>query len=365
MGRHLQAGLGGRSWVFKLTPYRDELLSSFLIRSAHVHGMSPHRFCRVFIPGVQIWTRDIDMSATQSTLEYLAAQAGLDVSDCLAMTLLPLMGSKKASSYRSGQAWINAIGIYHRSRKRFGLQYCPYCLSEAPAFVRAWRLTYVVACEQHRCFLQDRCRSCERPLSQHRRGFDITRCHHCGAALSQAPGAALPDVNVINALRVQHAFERWASDEKISFGRLGATREDFFAGAMIIVMVVKEKMRSHSWLRGEDSEHDDNCEQLRLAPAMTRAKLCSLLFEALSDWPSNFLQLARACGMTQVGMRHRGEVPLWLAEAVSTLPERLRPRHAFSAREVGRRVRAIEALGGEQCRSNRAELLISAAGGRL
>lgn len=365
MGRHLKTGLGTMPWVFKLRPHEDELLSSFLVRTAHAHGMTPHRFCRLFIPGVQIWTRDIDCTASQSTLDFIAAQSGLSGSAVQAMTLLPkLPGSNRPAEHCARLAWVNAIGIYHRTRTRFGLQYCPHCLAATPAFLRAWRLSYVVACEVHQCFLLDRCRSCKRPLSQHRRGFDLTRCHHCGAALSQLRTLPSQDVHVANALEVQHMFESWAGTHSVILGSVVVSREDFFAGSMIILKAVREKMRSNVGLRGSDIADHCNGEGLRLGAVTTRASLCRVLYEVLSDWPINFLHFAGASRMTQVGVRHHGAAPAWLQEVIRLMPERTRPRYEMSAQHIAKRVRYIEAFGGTQCRSVRAEFLITAAASR-
>ncbi|MDQ1835286.1 TniQ family protein [Massilia scottii] len=367
MGRHLKTGLNHKPWVFKLAPYPDELLSSFLIRTAHAHGVSPHRFCRAFIPGVQIWTRDIDVSAAESTLSHIATQTGLSAASLREMTLPPMISGVDAPPrYRSSIGWINAIGIYHRVRTRFGLQYCPHCLATEPAFLRSWRLSFVVACAKHGCYLLDRCMSCQRPIAQHRQGFDITKCYHCGASLSRVvSGPSMLDVGLNHALEVQHIFQNWAARTAVAIGDITATREQFFAGAMLIMQVMKEKMRSHAQLRAGNWCDSESSMQLRFAKRMTRTQLCSDVYQIVAEWPVNFLHFASASGMTQAAFNHHGGVPFWLGSVVAQLPARLRPRHTVSLREVTRQIQSIEAFGGEQCRARRAQALIKAAAARI
>lgn len=87
-------------------------------------------------------------------------------------------------------SWIMPVGIYHRRRRQFGLQFCPRCLAEdeEPYYRRRWRLAFVIVCERHHILLHDRCPKCEEPINFHRnemgnyRKFvadSLTICHAC------------------------------------------------------------------------------------------------------------------------------------------------------------------------------------------
>lgn len=364
MGRHFETGVNSKPWVFKLLPFNDELLSSFLVRTSHAHGMTPHRFCRIFLPNVEIWTRDIDCSASLSLIERIARSGGLTVAKVRAMTLPPrLLDFDSVLSNPPCLGWINALGIFHRRRKRFGLQYCSQCLGETPAFICAWRMSFSFACARHQAFLLDRCRSCARAIAPHRRGFDLTKCHHCGASLATSLVKPLTDPDFLRLLDLQLTFERWADSTHIEIGTSLTTREQFFAGAMIVLQALKAKMSTHPEMHDHDPDYF-SCEQLRLADNKMRAEMCRLLHEVLTDWPSNLMHFGSATGMTQVGFRHHGHLPAWLNDAVEQMPYRLRPRHQWSSRKIAKYVRDIESFGGQQCRSARAELLMAAAGAR-
>lgn len=364
MGRHFEAGVDSSPWAFKLLPFNDELLSSFLVRTSHAHGMTPHKFCRIFLPSIEIWTRDIDRSASFTLIERIARSGGLTVIDVRAMTLpTRLLGFESMFSHHPCLSWINALGIFHRSRRRFGLQYCPQCLGETPAFVCSWRMSFSFACARHHSFLLDRCRSCASAIAPHRHGFDLTKCHHCGASLATSLVKPLTDPDFLRLLDLQLIFERWAENEHVEIGTSLTTREDFFAGAMIILQALKAKMRTHPELHDHDSNYF-SFEQLHLINSKIRGEMCMLLHHVLTDWPSNLLHFGSATGMTQVGFRHHGRLPAWVNDVVEQMPLRLRNRHHWSSRKIGQRVRDIESSGGTQCRSARAELLMAAAGAR-
>ncbi len=82
------------------------------------------------------------------------------------------------------------IGVYHRTHKQFGLQYCPRCFTEDedPYYRCKWRLALIVVCEKHHVVLHDRCPKCGEPVNFHRdelgnhRKFvavSLTLCYSC------------------------------------------------------------------------------------------------------------------------------------------------------------------------------------------
>lgn len=150
-------------WPFALTPHDDELLSSFLVRTAHRHGLTPYRFCAFHFPGLPVWNRDIDRSAPNVLLEAIAQNADLPLERVVGMTLRgaeAMLGSRKS---KGASPWLNTIGIYHRQRRRWGQQYCPDCVAAHPVFYRSWRMSCVVVCTRHRTGMQDTCPHCDAP----------------------------------------------------------------------------------------------------------------------------------------------------------------------------------------------------------
>lgn len=352
-----------RRWPFKLSPIHDELLSSYLVRSAHAHGLSPHRFARFYLPRENIWNRDIDLHANPSLIIEIAFGASLDTELVRSMTLSELVpGHPVDGSIRnSGSRWCTCLGTQLRSHTRYGLQYCPDCLDSCPAFLRSWRLSFVFACVKHRQILEDRCGRCQAPVILHRSRFADVLCHQCGAPLGGATPSH-PDLSIDTALGVQERLLTLQAQQEICLAGEMIKRDEFFEGLMILLKMVREKMHSHPQDFGQDSAIVlNNHDPLSSSSVAVRLALCANLLKLVDTWPYQFLRTAASLGMSQAGFLHLGRPPQWLATVLLRLPEKVRPRYAYRRSTLINHVRQIEAAGGSQCRVRRASALMFAA----
>lgn len=184
--------LSGRVWPIHLKPQEDELLSSWLVRLARVYGIKTHSFCSSIWPGKSIWNRDIDRLADAEVLSTLADKTATPYERVYETTLRAFEGRLWEKYNPIGNnPWLMPIGIYHRERRLWGLQYCPRCLmsDEDPYFRRAWRLAFVTVCEKHCSKLRDKCPKCSAPLNFYRNQYEvnsITYCSECGYDLRKA-----------------------------------------------------------------------------------------------------------------------------------------------------------------------------------
>ena len=66
-------GLTSPLWPIHYKPLPDELLSSWLVRLAHGHGLKVQTFCNlIFGNSQQVWNRDIDRLAPTWLLDQLS-----------------------------------------------------------------------------------------------------------------------------------------------------------------------------------------------------------------------------------------------------------------------------------------------------
>ncbi len=192
-------GLSGNLWPIHLKPYPDELLSSWVVRLAHAHGLKLQTFCSiVFGQGKNIWNRDIDKLAPDWLLHHLATATGTSIDRVKDTTLKSYEGILYESHQPNGNTkWINPLGIYHRTHKAYGLQYCPICLAhdKEPYFRKYWRLAFYTECEKHHILLHDRCPSCGSAINFHRvemgirsliKPRSIVNCYKCSYDLRDA-----------------------------------------------------------------------------------------------------------------------------------------------------------------------------------
>lgn len=181
-----------------------ELLSSWLARGALRTGVSAHTFGRRLVGDEALWTRDIDCTVSAQLLQRMAEETGIAPERLRAATLLP-----ERSAMASGSAitpWLLALGIFHRKRKRHGLQYCPHCLLESGHFRRDWRFAFSVWCETHHRALLDQCVSCATPVAPHRAWGDVTRCWKCTRSLTAAASSLTPVIPPERAISLQRVL---------------------------------------------------------------------------------------------------------------------------------------------------------------
>src|SRR6185369_2217960 len=181
--------LSGRFWPSHPKPQEDELLSSWLVRLARSNGLRLHTFCDIAWPHKAIWNRDIDKSADDQILTLIAAKTATPIKRAFQTTLQAYESWLYEKHNPAGNTkWIMPVGIYHRIRRRYGMQCCTRCLADdtEPYFRRPWRIAFVTACEIHKCMLIDKCPSCDSPIIYHRCSLDlesISLCSGCGLDL--------------------------------------------------------------------------------------------------------------------------------------------------------------------------------------
>lgn len=228
------SGLSGTLLPVHLQPKDDELLSSWIIRLAHVHGIKVQTFsAMLFGRNTTIWNRDLDQLAPVEDLKILSTVTGVSLDRIEQTTLRSLEGILFERHTPNGMCrWIIPIGIFHRSRRRPGLMFCPKCLKEdnEPFFRRTWRLAFATACIKHRCYLLDSCPNCKSPLAPHRSdmqsrsvfpvaGLNVC-CWKCGFDYRNEEGLLhfLPEEPALNLqakleYTIKNGFTQWTDNQ--------------------------------------------------------------------------------------------------------------------------------------------------------
>ncbi|MCF7965204.1 MAG: TniQ family protein [Methylobacter tundripaludum] len=192
--------LSGSLWPVHFKPLQDELLSCWLVRLAHGHGMKVQTFCnQVFGNRKQVWNRDIDRLAPSWLVDEVSRRTGTPSE----MTWNTTLRSYEGLLYRKfrmagSEQWILSLKMYHRKRMGYGLQFCPACLAEdeIPYFRKCWRVAFNTICTRHKNMLLDRCPECGSAIAVHR--LDVGKpdildtrqtsyCYVCGLDLRTAP----------------------------------------------------------------------------------------------------------------------------------------------------------------------------------
>lgn len=185
---HPRADWVDPKWPIPQSLIADELLSSFLVRSALAHGCSPLTLTSVVWPTQRVWTRDLDRGLSQDSLDVLSRLVGISVVALKSSTLKTVSDCvvRNVSEHPAAWPWVLVLGCRNR-RHAGGLQCCPVCMGEQNPFYRIQgRLAWHTRCSVHRVRLIDCCPTCSVPLqpSLLRPGDSIARCHACKSPLA-------------------------------------------------------------------------------------------------------------------------------------------------------------------------------------
>lgn len=193
-------GLASPLWPIHFKPIPDELLSSWLVRLAHGHGLKVQTFCNLlFGSRLQVWNRDIDRLAPEWLITELSDRTGTSIEQAMATTLQSYQGIIYHRHRASGTlSWIQSLKLHHRKFEGFGLQFCPKCLAtdKEPYFRKSWRVAFNTICTIHDCMLHDKCSHCRHGAAFHRNDMrhkqyvttvSLKECHYCGFDLGKSP----------------------------------------------------------------------------------------------------------------------------------------------------------------------------------
>jgi hypothetical protein len=134
-------------WPFRPAPFADELLSSWIARLAHGHGLRSASFLDIVHPGCADlaaldWTADGELLALLAT----RTDVPLPAVESLRLRFHPELGFHD---------------LLHHNWHGSALQYCPACLAEGvPYYRKSWRLACFRVCPQHHTALRDQCPHC-------------------------------------------------------------------------------------------------------------------------------------------------------------------------------------------------------------
>jgi hypothetical protein len=328
-------GLSGKLWPAHIKPKEDELLSSWLVRLTMEHGLKLHTFCSlVWSRRKQIWNRDIDKCADQSILDVLSEKTATPPDDVARTTLAYYQGClyEKHNPYGNTR-WIMPVGVYHRTRRNYGLQFCPRCLAEdkEPYYRCSWRLAFITLCEKHDASLYDRCPQCAAPINFHRNELgdrrkwtpdSIVQCSACRHDLRKLPAALVTEPIDCRILEFQKTLTKATRNGWIEVAGYGVVHSHLYFTVVHQLMKVCATGKRAMGLReavGRElnierplptlNESGRDIERLHITE---RRKLLNMACHLLDEWPRRFIDLCLTHKVWSAALlRDMDEAPFW------------------------------------------------------
>ncbi len=321
------------TWPIHLKPQDDELLSSWMIRLAHVHRIKVMTLCTLLFGYRRpIWNRDIDRLAPKDVLDKLSQITGTSPERVYATTLRELEGRAfDAFNLMGNTHWVLPLGIYSRTHKDYGLQYCPQCLMDdhTPYYRRSWRLGFITACIKHKTVLSDCCGACGAPIVPHRVDMrsrtdypserDMLVCASCNASLLATSKYFPADEPVV------HEQQRWEEAIKKGWiywaGNPSMYSQLFFEGLRVMctgLTARKERGRMPPRLKNlkKVAELIPN-RGIEFARTMARYELMQEVVALLDEWPDRFLQVMKSSLFRYSTLHgYSGNMPYWYESVI-------------------------------------------------
>lgn len=327
-------------WPVHPRPLPDELLSSWMTRIARANHTKVYSFYALYFGQEhQIWNRDIDKLAPEWLVDGLAAWTGLDRGEIEQMTLRSYEGLLYEHHNPYGNTkWILPAGVYHRTRRRHGLVYCPLCLFKdaEPYFRKSWRLSFNTVCEHHGSQMLDACPKCNAPVVYfrrdlgHRRAYmvdSMALCHQCGFDLRRGPAydPPAPDGESLMHLRALITFRDmgwWFSGEtthnySLAFFDVLHHLATFLTSRFGRRLLAEaEKLMPHPMTNGAIYSR----MSLDMRSVDERHELLLAALWLLMDWPERFMANYRAAQLSATRITRSERLSWWFQGTINEYP---------------------------------------------
>ncbi len=331
-------GISGNIMAVHLHPLPDELLTSWIVRLAQASGLKLQPYCDVtFGRERSIWTRDFDKSVRDDFLDEFSQLTGVSFDRVLGTTLRSYEGILYEHHNPHGNSkWILPLGVYHRTRRHAGLQYCPLCLAEdqIPYFRRKWRLAFYTVCDRHGMLMHERCAQCAAPVAFFRRELgdrhkfeidSLTLCHVCGADLSRAE-ARDPSVGDVQPLIQLQSLASFFELGWIFCGSASFQYAHLFMDVLHRICNLLISLRGKSLLDlaackmgFPPVEAVGNHQGFEYLPLRERHLLMMVGLWLLLDWPERFIHTCHDAHITSSRILADWSAPYWFASVLNEL----------------------------------------------
>lgn len=170
-------------------PLPDEILTSWLTRTAYAHLTHPKTFMNMhFSTGTFNWRPNFDASVSDEIMHIIERKSALRFKTIYQMCL------KSYESYLQESIIPDGLNMFVVPQR-----FCPICLREDqfPYYRKSWKILLTTVCVKHHCYLYDRCPSCGAFLklaNMYHNTLSFVFCHKCGFDLRKARKRTVPKI---------------------------------------------------------------------------------------------------------------------------------------------------------------------------
>lgn len=280
-------------------PLPDEILSSWLTRTAYAHLTHPKTFMNMhFTSGKFNWRPNFDASVSDDVLRIIEWKSSLPFVNIYQMTLRSYEGYLQESIIPDG---LNTFIVSQH--------FCPVCLKEDqfPYYRKSWKVLFTTVCFKHHCYLYDHCPSCNTLLKithMYRNTLPFVFCHKCGFDLRKARKLTVPktfDLAFKRTRRIQSILKRGY----IVLNKIPVNSFLFFE---VFVQLAKLML---AYKKNESIDHESKIKDIakrarfsKIQPIIRELSIpqqfivLSAIMELFNHYPKNFDRFVQANNLT-------------------------------------------------------------------
>jgi hypothetical protein len=341
-------------------PFEDELLSSWIVRTAYAHKTHPHTFVNQYLNyrpySFFLTESDITLDKTMIKIIEEKSHHKIDIHSLMLTTY---------SGFLQENVYDNNPSIFFTH-----LKYCPVCLREdkIPYFRKTWRVVFYNICHKHKCRLYEHCPSCKTNLDiskMYENELPYTHCHHCGFELKK--GRKLPiHKKYISSLDYQNKIFKVIHDGYIQLDETPIYSFLFFEvfsklSKLILVNKKHKFIDQHSLLSHikDVTQQKINHPIFKKIDAKAQSALFGLIMYMFDNFPRNFESYIIQNKLTYHDMTTKiPYIPFWYETIVNEItPIYLPHSMTVTQEEVQHAERYLKAIGKEINKVNLSKLL--------
>ncbi len=339
-------------------PYPNELLSSWLTRTAFAHGYSLTTFLSLFIKhdGSALSRIDLDFNDTKALISQLASKCHLNVQTLQSLSLRSeegyLFEGDSVTLYPPKQ-----IRKLKDKRTHYGLMFCPKCLAEdsQPYWRKQWRYLFYNACPKHRVFLTDRCWACYERVrfSKMKPSEEIVYCSRCEHDLRQT---LTHPISMEQSFGIK-AIEWFEQGLKEGYFEINNTKISSLFVFHVYNLLYYKIASLKDALRFEAFPMIDAYKQLCSKEARYHSKkatliyknfyLTAMIYQLFQNFPINLIQFAKDNNLTHRDFLHSTKIaPFWFKEEIDQfIPLQDTVGRIISENEVKGAIKYLKSIG--------------------
>ena len=310
-------------------PLPDEILSSWLARTAYAHLTHPKTFMNMhFSTGKFNWRPNFDASVSDDVLRIIEQKSTLSFATIYQMSL------KSYESYLQESIIPDGLNTFIVPQR-----FCPVCLREDqfPYYRKNWKVLFSTVCFKHHCYLYDRCPSCGALLklaNMYRNTLPFVFCHKCGFDLRKARKLTVPKTfnSAFKRMRRIHSILKRGY---IVFNKIPVCSFFFFE---VFVQIAKLML---AYKKNGSIDHQSKIINIAKRTSFTKTQpvirelnipqqfiVLSAIMELFRDYPKNFDRFVKANTLTHwLLTKELREIAFWYEK----LLDKVTPKTCFTS----------------------------------